>query len=139
MTTYILDTSTTSLIQRKHAITLTTVRTHRNDLLCVSTVTIEEVWNGCLTLLRRSKSNRETAFASEFFAESVEMLRPYSFIAQSEPSLNRFDALVKMKLNIGKNDLRIAAIALELDATVVTVNVRDFQRVPKLKWEDWSV
>jgi len=35
-------------------------------------------------------------------------------------------------------DLKIAALALELDATVVTNNIRDFSRVPGLKVEDWS-
>ena len=43
------------------------------------------------------------------------------------------------RLNVGGMDLRIASIALELAATVVTANTRDFTRVPGLSVVDWSV
>jgi len=39
---------------------------------------------------------------------------------------------------IGSNDLLIAAIALTNNLTLVTHNVREFSRVPKLKLEDWE-
>ena len=38
---------------------------------------------------------------------------------------------------IGPNDLFIAAHALALGATLVTANVREFSRVPRLKIENW--
>ncbi|HWZ95928.1 MAG TPA: type II toxin-antitoxin system VapC family toxin [Opitutaceae bacterium] len=39
---------------------------------------------------------------------------------------------------IGPHDMLIAAQALRLGATVVTHNVREFRRVPRLKVEDWQ-
>ena len=38
---------------------------------------------------------------------------------------------------IGNNDLWIAAHALDLQVTLVTNNVREFERVPSLKLENW--
>jgi tRNA(fMet)-specific endonuclease VapC len=34
-------------------------------------------------------------------------------------------------------DLLIAAHARSLSAALVTNNVREFERVPELKWENW--
>jgi tRNA(fMet)-specific endonuclease VapC len=39
---------------------------------------------------------------------------------------------------IGSNDLWIAAHALAAGMTLVTNNVREFKRVPKLKLENWT-
>jgi hypothetical protein len=38
---------------------------------------------------------------------------------------------------IGPNDLLIAAHALALDLTLVTANIREFERVPALNLDNW--
>ena len=40
---------------------------------------------------------------------------------------------------IGPNDLMIAAIVLAEDGILVTNNVKEFERVPKLRIENWTV
>jgi tRNA(fMet)-specific endonuclease VapC len=44
-----------------------------------------------------------------------------------------------MRLRLGTMDLKIAAIARANDATLLTRNTTDFQKVPGLRFEDWSV
>jgi tRNA(fMet)-specific endonuclease VapC len=39
---------------------------------------------------------------------------------------------------IGPYDVLIAAQAIRLGATLVSANVREFERVPGLTWEDWT-
>jgi tRNA(fMet)-specific endonuclease VapC len=77
--------------------------------------------------------------ASEFLPGVTTNLMVFTIAAPSEAAWDRFDQLVKLKLNVGSADLRIAALALDINATVVTANVRDFARVPGLSWVDWSV
>jgi len=47
------------------------------------------------------------------------------------------DHLSRQGTPIGPNDLLIAAHALAMDLALVTVNTREFSRVPGLKIENW--
>lgn len=72
-----------------------------------------------------------------------EMLAPYTsfpFDSACVPEYARIrDHLEGQGSRIGGNDLLIAAIALTHDLIVVTHNSDEFQRVPGLRVEDWSV
>ena len=57
---------------------------------------------------------------------------------ETESAIDRYEDLRKQKLNIGKMDLRIAAIVLQHDAILVTRNTQDFCRIPGLLLENWS-
>ena len=46
-------------------------------------------------------------------------------------------SLEKQGLSIGPMDTFIAAQALSIDGTLVTNNIKEFVRVPKLKLENW--
>jgi tRNA(fMet)-specific endonuclease VapC len=57
----------------------------------------------------------------------------------TQPAITRYTYLKAQKLGVKKMDLSIAAIVLENNATLVTRNRRDFQRVPGLTIENWAV
>ena len=56
-----------------------------------------------------------------------------------EKAATTFDRLRSGKLGkLGRKDLLIAAIVLSRNYVLLTSNIRDFQRVPGLRIEDWS-
>ena len=55
-----------------------------------------------------------------------------------DAAVAEFRRLKAAKIKIGTMDLRIASIVLANDATLITMNLRDYERMPGLKVEDWT-
>ncbi len=100
--------------------------------LAVCSITLAELWFGA----RKSRQPEKTRqFQDEFLA-------PYRVLdfdkaAAAEYARIRFD-LETLGNPIGERDQFIASIARSQNYTVVTNNLREFSRVPKLNVEDWS-
>jgi tRNA(fMet)-specific endonuclease VapC len=138
MAVYLLDTTTLTLLQRGHPRVTASLAAHAGDTVGVTTVNVEEVIGGWFALLRRARTNAHAGQAAQSLADAVAFLRLFPVYPTTAPVLDRYDQLVRLKLNVGKMDLKIAAVALDVPATVVTNNTRDFGRVPGLRTEDWS-
>ena len=50
-----------------------------------------------------------------------------------------YQQLRRTRIKIGTMDLKIAAIAISLDATLTSRNLVDFEKVPGLKVEDLTI
>ena len=135
---YLLDTDIFSLYLQGNLKVFDAVVRHPAMDLALSIISVEELWSGWWTPILRAKTPDRTAEAYRRLTETVDELRNWSLVSFSEPALRRYEGLKRLKLNVRGNDLRIAAIALELSAVVVTRNSRDFGRVGGLTIEDWS-
>lgn len=135
---YVLDTDILSLYQLGHPVVCQRVVQHQPADLAVTIITVEEQLSGWYTLRRRTKHRDQLARVYERFAENVRFLSRVQIVGFPASAIDRYEQLIRMKLGVRGNDLRIAAIALELEATVVTRNRQDFQVVPSLQIEDWS-
>jgi tRNA(fMet)-specific endonuclease VapC len=139
MSLYVLDTDILSLHERDHPALSPRIRAHPPGDVVITVLSVEEQLSGWYTMLRRATRPEDLGRVYERLAKTVQFTATLPILSFSVPAINRYEALLAMKLNVRKNDLRIAAIALEKGATIVTRNLRDFQRVPGLNVEDWSV
>ncbi len=57
----------------------------------------------------------------------------------SPTAMATLKGLRDQRIRIGTQDLRIAAIVLAAEGTLVTSNRRDFEKVPGLLIEDWNL
>jgi tRNA(fMet)-specific endonuclease VapC len=93
---------------------------------------------GWYTQIRRAKTDEQIARAYAALQQTVQLAAFIPLLGFDESAIRRFNDLRKLKLRVGSNDLKIAATALENQATVVTRNHSDFSTIPGLKLEDWS-
>jgi tRNA(fMet)-specific endonuclease VapC len=139
MSLYIFDTDVMTLYERMHPGLIRNIFHHILDDIQVSSITVEEQISGWFTMLRSAQDPQQIEVAHRRLASVVLSLGTWDIIPFTAAAELRFQDLRKRRLNVRGNDLRIAAIALEAGATVVTKNLRDFKRVPGLQCEDWSI
>ena len=138
---YILDTDHLSLLQERspEALRIRSRMSHyRPDQVFVTMVSFHEQVLGVNVVIQRSRSPSELASGFRLLETVLIDFTRFRVLQFDEPAARKFEELRKVSRRIGTMDLRIASIALSHDTTVLTRNVRDFEQVPDLKFEDWT-
>lgn len=104
---------------------------HEAEGLGISAVTAGELYFGV-----RKSGSRRNLLALDRFLAPLEIAEYGAEAARSYGELRR--ALESKGTPIGPFDAQIAAHALALDLTLVSNNLREFKRVPKLRLENWA-
>lgn len=135
MTQYLLDTNTVSYFLRDHSPALTArLMGTAPDALAVSVISAGELQFG---LKKLGPGFRTTALAAR-----LDKLLGAIATLPLEPEVANQYGHIRTHLEakgtpISGNDLWIAAHALAEDLTLITHNLREFERVPGLKVESW--
>ena len=133
MPRYMLDTDTCSYImKRSHPPVLKRLQTVPVTDVCMSVITKAELLYGVEVSPRRVQD-----------AEALAAFLPYVEALHFEDDAALHYAEIRADLKkrgtlIGANDLFIAAHARALGLTLVTNNTAEFERVSKLKLENWT-
>jgi tRNA(fMet)-specific endonuclease VapC len=107
--------------------------------LAITIITVQEQLDGWHSQLPRAKQADQLAAIYERLAVNVRFLARIQILPFTIAAIERYELLRRMKLNMGKMDLRIAAIVAESAGILVTRNTQDFARVPNLVIEDWTL
>jgi tRNA(fMet)-specific endonuclease VapC len=137
MITYLLDTN--ACIALINGSELTVRRrfqraVRRDSVMLLSSIVAFELWYG-VAKSQRKESNTQRLDA--FFAGPLE----WTLFDEDDA---RAAGAVRAELEgigkpFGAYDVLLAGQARRRGATLVTSNTREFARVPRLKWEDWTI
>jgi tRNA(fMet)-specific endonuclease VapC len=128
---YLLDTNTVIYVIKRKPIEVLGVFNEQAGHMAISAITLSELLHGV------EKSERPAANLArvEDFCSRIEVL-PYGAKASMHYGAIR-TALERAGKPIGVNDLHIAAHARAEGLTLVTNNMREFERVPALLLDNW--
>ncbi|ECI6682224.1 type II toxin-antitoxin system VapC family toxin [Salmonella enterica subsp. enterica] len=133
--TYMLDTCICSFIMREQPeavlkrLEQAVLRRHR---IVVSAITYAEMRFGCTS----KKASPRHAQLVDAFCSRLDAVLAWDRAAVDATTEIRA-VLAAAGTPIGSNDAAIAGHAIASGAILVTNNVREFERVPGLQYEDW--
>lgn len=139
MSRYVLDTDHLTLLRRGHTAVVARVAATPPAEIAITVLTIEEQFRGWFTQVRKARDATRLARAYEGLFDVIDAARKLPVLPFSRAAVDRYLDLKKAFPRLGKQDLAIASVALEFEATVVTRNRQDFEQIPGLRIEDWSL
>ena len=139
MLRFLFDTDHLTLYDHQHPVVLQRFLGHLPGSVGVTIVTAEEALRGRLAVVSKAAPGTARIQAYDRLASTLHLLNQFPILCSDQPAEDLFQHLRGLKLRIGSQDLRIAAIALAHQLVLVTRNQHDFGRVPGLVLEDWSI
>lgn len=142
MSLWILDTDHVSLFLRGNPTVITRVLQSNPGDIATTIVTAEEICQGWLSEINKRFQPTQSSkllLAYAEFQKAIEFFRTIQIMSFDSNSYNGFESLRQKLRRLDTRDLRIAAIALNTGAVLVTRNRQDFAQIPNLTIEDWSI
>ncbi|WP_416670234.1 type II toxin-antitoxin system VapC family toxin [Egbenema bharatensis] len=139
---YILDTDHLSLIQRngqegkRILLKLSAIEAIE---VAVTVITYEEQIRGRLSVLSKAKTLDEQVLAYQGLQQLAADYQSIVIVPFSRIAALEHQRLRKAYPRLGNMDLKIAAIALINNATLLTRNQSDFGKIADLRTEDWTI
>jgi len=138
MTAYIFDTDHLSLYGRNHLSIVTRLGTTQTQLI-TTVINAEEQLRGRLAQVAATNDEAKEITAYQWLTETITFLSQFQILPYDITAQAIYRSLKAQRIRVGSQDLRIASIALANKGILLTRNLRDFEKVPGLLVQDWSV
>ena len=102
-------------------------------------ITFEEQMRGWLAYLSRARTLAQQVEAYRRLKRHLDNYRAIAILDFDLRAATEFQRLRKRYRTLGAMDLKIAAIVLVNDATLLSRNLTDFRKISGLKVEDWTL
>jgi tRNA(fMet)-specific endonuclease VapC len=140
MTCYVMDTDHLSLYERCHPQVrdrILQARRKAAERLTVTVVSLEEQYAGRLSQIRKASTSEVMAYRQ--LQQTYALFSDLPVLEYSSDAEQLFRESRKAGIRIGTQDLRIASIVQVNNGILLTRNRRDFEKVPGLLIQDWSI
>jgi tRNA(fMet)-specific endonuclease VapC len=138
----ILDTDHLTVIQRRAEPAYSRLRARLSkaspNTIQTTIISFEEQMRGWLSVIASVRSQSREVAAYQRLQALLRFFNEIPVLDYTEVVAARFEDLRRSKLRVGSMDLKIASIALSQDGLLLSANLKDFQKVPNLRVEDWT-
>jgi tRNA(fMet)-specific endonuclease VapC len=139
---YILDSDHLSFLQKRRGPEFESIakhlENHPSSFFFVTIISFHEQFNGWLNFIARTKEESDLVRDHIELQHVVLTFAKAQVLGFNEAAADVYGELRRSRIRVGAMDLRIAAIAIANQMTLLTRNTVDFERVPGLTIEDWT-
>lgn len=115
------------------------MRQHSSDKLFTTVVSLEEQYAGRIAQIRKASTSEALVMAYGKLKQIETLFSDLDILEYDFKADEYFREFRKAGIRIGTLDLRIAAITLTHGGTLLSRNLKDFEKVPGLTIQDWSI
>jgi tRNA(fMet)-specific endonuclease VapC len=139
---FILDTDHLGILQRQRGQEFETLagrlKRHNESQFFVTIISFPEQIQGWNAYISRAKDEDSVAHGYGKLEGILSDFAQTQVLAYTPAAADVFNELRRQRIRIGTMDLRIGAIAIANEMTVLTRNRVDFDRIHNLRVDDWT-
>lgn len=138
MNIYVFDTDHLSLYGRANPYLIAKLRESEIQLL-TTVINVEEQLRGRLAQVSEIKDGENQSTAYQLLTDTILMLSEFDVLQYDAKAREIYQLLKTQRIRVGTQDMRIALIVIAYNGILLTRNRKDFEKIPNLMIEDWTV